>query len=309
MIDENPEDPNRRLILGGLFGAGALMVALQSKVAESVVDASRDAVVSLVSGDGSSSNEIELLQSLTKVHWVDFDKQLTLTSGDSHHFYQDKKSPSFMTAIGPFSAAHKNLFSEVVPAREYTFEGIAGDVITFGSPVSNELMRQMLGYSAQSPDRLYMTHDPRGMHLPFSFDLSGGTQTIVRNSRGLTHTEPSWAINTSGGDTFRPRLTEGGQLTTDYLVISRLPHPSGEYGRFLLSFAGLHGPGTAATRLLISSPKAFDSVERALSRAGVGFDDYWQALVPVVKVAQIDGTDRPIEIDEKSIEAERVIIG
>jgi hypothetical protein len=64
--------------------------------------------------------------------------------------------------------------------------------------------------------------------------------------------------------------------------------------------AGLHGPGTAACRLLLQDEKVLRHLKKEVRCLGRN-SHFWQALIPVTGITVEAGRDRPVGIDYKNI--------
>lgn len=204
--------------------------------------------------------------------------------------------------------------------REFVdFEGIAkirgeGNLISFGSPTSNMLARQALGYSAVGGGRAaeFVWH-PRtssmdGITLPFRFALDGREilrkgryPFVVRTQNGLDRKIPNWGYvnvsSTTSDNIITPEI-RGNRLVEDFLLITNMPNifdlrrgTTGENFR-IVNVGGTHGAGTAAFRLLLINNNGLRERLRkdidALPKHD-GASPYWQAVITV----GLDGNSNP----------------
>lgn len=198
-----------------------------------------------------------------------------------------------------------------------------GNLITFGSPTSHELVRNALGYMKIEGDNMGLEHIPSdAFSLPFSYELDGRAiakvdsvyKTCLRQVSGRVVEIPNWGIRKSNGGVLLPEM-HNNNLLQDYLLISNLPNvfhkSSYEVGRRLINFGGTHREGTSAIQHLFTDKHILEDLCAKLKLAGgeKGSPLYWQALVLVdcdpkngsVKLNHVMDL-KPIEVHTRALE-------
>jgi hypothetical protein len=164
-----------------------------------------------------------------------------------------------------------------------------GSFVCTGSPVSNAWSRAFLEYSyinqANPALGLRRSENPT-LILPFAFELSRevirGAAKQIRHKAQSGRSVLNWSIRTRSGHFLCPNTQN---MDSDFLLISRIPNwkePRSHYKDFKNSvtiFAGTHGVGTSAVRLLFSNIDLLKSVLLKNSRY-----EYWQVLLTINKM-------------------------
>jgi hypothetical protein len=128
---------------------------------------------------------------------------------------------SMVDAFSPFERAFRHEFRRV--RFEQVFRGHKRDcnIITFGSPSSNDVARGALGFVQDETDEFRLNYWFTDNHYPVRYELSESEATVRRNSG--RYLEPRWSIDTPAGR-LRPQLAANGALAEDFLVISCVPN-------------------------------------------------------------------------------------
>jgi hypothetical protein len=168
-------------------------------------------------------------------------------------------------------------------------------ILTFGTPTSNELARRLMGYVELANPTDGHRHVPNdALAFPILFELE--REAILNAPMARDHWYrplpfmnkprpdriPNWGLRVDG--VVRLPLTDGeGLLREDFLVISALPnlfHPeSVERGRPVMNIGGTHGVGTTAFKHLLEDDFALPMLDGELIR--LGRPRYWQAVLRV----------------------------
>ncbi|MGB3149007.1 MAG: hypothetical protein WBA91_14795 [Paracoccaceae bacterium] len=294
---------------GFLTSTGGAVFSGMASLARKVVGSDGTAESNVPSQTTHRPDALELVRGMDADIWINFNRDTALLRGTSHPFYHGEITPSMFASLSLFHTAHLAQFSNVRPATGPAIHDIEGDIITVGSPSSNELMRQLMGYEAKGDDPYVLTRRKGHQALPFEFILGHDGAPVIRYADGKQYQEPHWAIrNNRSGDLFSPRLQEN-ELASDFLLITRLENPFLP-NRYVLNFGGLHGPGTAAAAKLFSDQRSYEAVTKAVQSVlpQMARNRSWQALVPIASVARRSGTHVPENIDLQGIIAEPIVI-
>jgi hypothetical protein len=170
-----------------------------------------------------------------------------------------------------------------------------GNLVTFGSPTSNELARVALGYTRIDDSDMGLEYIPStALPLPFSYELDGRAiaksdsvhRFCYRTVSGRGIEIPNWGIRKSNGALLLPE-THDGALLQDYLLISNLPNvfhkTSYEAGRRLINIGGTHREGTSAIQHLFTNKCILEELCGKIKqvKGEKSLVPYWQALILV----------------------------
>ena len=161
--------------------------------------------------------------------------------------------------------------------------------VLIGSPEAEAITRLAFGYESRGVGR-GMRHIGVGIRFPFRWEED---DSLVKASykkyvpeRGLVERR-NWPILDQRGDSTRsifPRLDNKGMLTSDLLLISKLPNfltvDSLQSGRSIVSIAGTHGVGTRAIELLLRNKSLMAQIEREIGR----LQQHFQILLEVTDI-------------------------
>lgn len=161
--------------------------------------------------------------------------------------------------------------------------------VLIGSPEAEAITRLVFGYESRGAGR-GMRHIGVGIPFPFRWEED---DSLVKASykkyvpeRGLVERR-NWPVLDQRGDSIRsifPRLDNKGMLTSDLLLISKIPNfltvDSFQSGRSIVSVAGTHGVGTRAIELLLRNRKLMAQIESDIGRS----QQYFQVLLEVGNV-------------------------
>lgn len=162
-------------------------------------------------------------------------------------------------------------------------------IVTTGSPKSNDLARRYLPSFEKKEDGARQQHatliSPGSLKYLFGEDLTAPKVQVVSMMRhGATEAKTRKVLwRSRGKDDFKPwrpdGYSSGEELRRDFLLVSRLPTSS--IGGDILIFAGGHGAGTEATRLLLHKLKM-----RELKKLVdlLGSSPYYQFVIEVTEV-------------------------
>lgn len=144
---------------------------------------------------------------------------------------------------------------------------IEESLLLVGGPVWDRLTRSIFGYRRDSEDG-NTNKEPQyscnglALELPFRFDLeaskiSGRASRFIRSADGIAvETEPNWGIVGRDGSRYYPTLRHDGFLTTDYLLLTKIPNlfgdPTQGTERFFVNYAGAHGVAQRAAGIALS---------------------------------------------------------
>ncbi len=298
-MTERPDDSKRKFLRD--IATGVIATSLGALVVNKLIDG-EDVVETLVIPKLTKNELTERIQNLAPNRWVRFDKEISLRLGQAHPEYARKKSPSFQMAVEPFHFAQLDLLpnAQIGPCLDRL--EMTSNLVTFGSPASNQCVAQLMGHHRDPDDPLTLRRMPdsqQAINFPINFMLEATKDRLIRRSMGAVYHEPRWGVEVAGEGIFFAK-SDQGELASDYLVITRMRFDQNSDNTFL-NFAGLHGPGTAAVKLLFENNLAFETLERAIRARTQDFHQSWQALVPVSQVKNVNGTHRPMEIDYQSI--------
>jgi len=239
-----------------------------------------------------------------------FNGSVNYCAGVIHPEHFDAVPYSMQLALtGPLNRAGLN----EATTRVGKFVGVevpTGNIVTVGSPNSNEFAFTLFGHravGAGGTEYLNNVHDPL-LPLPVRFLLNGPevrdpSRRIVRGN----YTEPNWGVVRNNHQLFPERKTSG-QLHTDFLVLTKAPNVFDEHwdttGNCIFLISGIHGPGTQGFHLLLRDHLA---TEHLAQRVRALNSPYWQALIPVSQIGPRPGTaeearDIALEIDDAHIE-------
>jgi hypothetical protein len=189
---------------------------------------------------------------------------------------------------------------------------VGKNLVLIGSPTAERLSRIAFGYRPSDSDNgLALTDAP--VELPLTWWLNPqefGDATAVRNVRGRGwSSRPNWSItDRESGEVFIPQTDSSGVLTTDYLLVTRMPNflttkALGE-AHYLLSVGGAHGTGTRAIELLLDDRAVLARLAEGVKRVGqkafqalfeVGHFDHAHGTraraISLIRVAGISGDD------------------
>lgn len=196
---------------------------------------------------------------------------------------------------------------------------LAGNVVTFGSPSSNEIAAAVFGHRPlnRGAGTALMGREPNHpLELPVQFELVGEQVEARMVTRGL-YDEPNWGLRVCGQPVF-PKVDNSGRLREDFCVLSKLPNVLARNSRYngngLFVVAGLHGPGTQGLHNVLVNPRAVDKINRLVRSI---HEPYWQVVVPITGVRRDARTGRdlavaisvdgislyPVRIDDKAARA------
>lgn len=178
----------------------------------------------------------------------------TLERGSVH----PDDAAAFATIAGP-SLAH------AMQSDWLLLDEVAGDlesnVVVIGSPGSEGLSRLIFGYQESSDHRLQYTGTTLDLPYRWEEDRAEVSASCLRmQPDGHTSRRPNWPIvDARHGLSLRPRTNNEGFLTSDYLLVTKLPNfltaSGNERGRTILSVGGSHGVATRAVEHLFSQPE------------------------------------------------------
>ncbi len=210
--------------------------------------------------------------------------------GISHYRYPNKPHPDDREAmaslgrLGAEIATKFELVNEVLAPKN-----VQGNLICLGSPVSNYLSRVAMNYRyvTESDKSQGLVSDEKGrlFYLPYEFSLDAKellkNGVSIRNLQGGRGDEiPNWSIRDCKTGEYLVSDIEGGNLLSDYLLITVLPNiydPSAyEKHQKLIIIGGSHGVGTKAIDLVFKNRNVLLSLLRQKENA-----EYWQAIIKV----------------------------
>lgn len=160
------------------------------------------------------------------------------------------------------------------------------DVLAFGSPVSDTFSKLILEYEGEGY-QLTRKKNPT-IQIPFEYvmhkDLVDFSLAPARRFvAGEEKTMPNWRIRENGKFFPPPKLDERGWISTDYLLITRLPNfltrKAFLSGSQVLVIGGTHGVGTYAIKNLISQSKMLKEIRRRIHGK-----PYYQILLPIESI-------------------------
>lgn len=128
---------------------------------------------------------------------------------------------SMIDAFSPFDRAFRHEFRNVRYEPVFLEHQRDCNIITFGSPSSNDIARGVLGYVSNPGSQFRLDLHPDAPRYPVRYELEEEAATVRRH--GGRYAEPKWSIVTPE-ETLTPALTADGILTEDYLVISCVPN-------------------------------------------------------------------------------------
>lgn len=206
----------------------------------------------------------------------------SLIHGTSHSGYRGV-GRSMRDAIDPISTEIAGRW-RLKPVEGLMKADLKGFILTLGSPDSNALVREVLGcrdhgqgdeiwaYDAsrawcEAPMRFISRRGPP--HLKMGDFLEGPRSLCI-------------------GDNELPATIHNDTLSSDWLVISVLPHLFDEKAK-IISVAGLYGPGTGALRLLLENDRLISDIRRMVSAEKT---EFWQVAIPVRDIYWDMGSNR-----------------
>jgi hypothetical protein len=157
--------------------------------------------------------------------------------------------------------------------------------IALGSSVSNAVCRDYLGDPTKTQRRV--VRPDYSAELEFNFTTPDVAAPRVKNyqeGRSEPWEEVNWGIETPRASLF-PRYDSNFRLSTDYLLISRLPRGPRAAGDVLL-IAGTHGVGTQSIQLVFEKLRLPD-IENVLDR--LCESECYQALFEVSDIEHESG--------------------
>ncbi|MBI2174555.1 MAG: hypothetical protein HYU33_05105 [Candidatus Omnitrophica bacterium] len=152
--------------------------------------------------------------------------------------------------------------------------------------MSDSASRDLLGYRGR-PGHLRRGGFP--IHLPVEFIMDSDQLLDKRPAKRFTgdnnikRASPNWTLKVKDEVLPQPKLSRGGLLCNDYLVISRIPNFTSmrafrERNEALI-IAGTHGPGTEAIQLLINDLEKLTKIQQLRAHSS-----FFQALIPVTGI-------------------------
>lgn len=305
-MSADKREAQSRLELGRLFG--------------SVIRAPIDAVLSVFVDDEDGTNprlwrfwagvgvapiEQRARLLLEKSAGFDVVEQVAYPLGEAHPALA-APGPSMLDAYASFRAMIRSQYPFATEVEQPPQASPERNMVTFGSPNSNEWARLALGYNPLGADGYQLgVADGFGIESPIRYGTAGEGKPVNR----LRYHEPHWNLVTPDG-ALTPRLLDNGVLEEDYLVLSSTPNlgsprtaralaarlelqqnpalalrdhdaltrlAQGPIDRLLI-VGGLHGPGTAAAKLLLNDLKAMERLASEVRNAGAE-GGFWQAVV------------------------------
>lgn len=255
----------------------------------------------------------------------DLTKDIAYPLGEIH---PELKRPgqSMLDAFSGFEAILRAQYGEVTELDHPLGSNPDRNMVTFGSPNSNVWARQALGYNPVDEHG----HELRvasgfGIEAPIKYGVSGEGLIVDR----LRYKEPRWNLATPDG-VLTPRLRDNGMLENDFLVLTSTPNTEsartartldarlrlreksplspadrhalekdaeGPIDRLLI-VGGLHGPGTAAAKLLMNDVRSVQRLAHAIRDAGA-LGGFWQAVIHVsVAIDLRAARDSPSALDD-----------
>lgn len=202
--------------------------------------------------------------------------------GDGHPDDLD----AFLALAGPRLA--RSIVEGTLESSPAITTDLTNNLVLVGSPEAEPVARLVFGYAPISRSSgVEFIGSP--LELPFRWMedprvVSATCERYVKG-RGLV-SRPNWPlVDTRGGERLRfPEVGGDGRLRTDWLLVTVLPNfltgTALESGRRIFSFAGTHGVGTQATRLLTRSK----AIQRQISSQVSVEDDGFQAVLRVDKI-------------------------
>jgi hypothetical protein len=166
-----------------------------------------------------------------------------------------------------------------------------GNLIATGSPINDLVARRALEYvgsaryelkrSLSSELRLSIEYVNDSQSLPI------GAPAARRYVGGQVREMPNWTVRLDGELLAPPRLDANGWLTSDYLLVSRVPNVLTRdallAGREVLVVGGSHGPGTEGVGLLLQDAAMLELVASKLAGAR-----HYQVLIPIIDVQNVE---------------------
>lgn len=229
--------------------------------------------------------ELRMLKKL----FGDFADDYRFIPGISHYKLPNVPHPDDMEAmatlerLGAEVSTKFELVSEVVGPKDHK-----GNLICLGSPMSNYVSKEIMGYRKISTDsstglERIQDHSPFEFRFEYIFDsaylMKEGaiTKRFVGNKE---HVVPNWSIKDNKTGRILVPNTVGQNLTSDFLLISVLPNifdrKAYDKRQKVVIFGGTHGVGTKSIEILFKDKTILKAIEQQLGEA-----PYWQSLITV----------------------------
>lgn len=172
----------------------------------------------------------------------------------------------------------------------------AGNLITFGSPTSNLIIRTAMRYFKLGDDNVsgFKSEPTDAFELPYTYALDGyeiltsklPNNHCIRVVNGKEKKIPNWGIKKADGAYLFPKMNDNGVLLQDYLLISNLPNmfnkKSLNLDERVLNFGGTHREGTQAVIQALNNENFLEELKEAFdAEKFANYPTYWQALFVV----------------------------
>lgn len=293
-MEEKDEKQDRRAFLAGGLGAAATLAA-QGIIEHGAYDGFLNLVdkfhqVLTLPENASRFDERFSLNIAASKSLFPAKRMVKLAGGRAHYQYPNSMHPDDKWACETILQHAAGMANEIRYEPKQPQASPFGSFVCTGSPVSNAWTRYFLEYhpvNAARPELGFLQNDNARLQLPFRFVLS--RDIIKRVAKHAWHQAgrwrrvPNWMIESRDGHFFIPNTEE---QHNDLLLITKLPNwrereLSGAklFDNDVLIFAGTHGVGTNAIRLLFDDIPLTEDLLLKTSRY-----DYWQVLLTVDKM-------------------------
>ena len=195
----------------------------------------------------------------------------------------DKEAMATLERLGAEVATKLELVSEIVGPKDH-----GGNLICLGSPMSNFVSREIMGYGCISSDpSLGLTRLPYSSPFEFRFEYIFDSTYLMKEGvvtkrfvGNKEHGVPNWSIKDNEKNAVLVPMTIGENLVSDFLLVSVLPNifdrKTYDKGQKVIILGGTHGVGTKSIELLFKDRSILETIEKQVAGA-----PYWQALVAV----------------------------
>lgn len=238
---------------------------------------------------------------------------------------------SMIDAFSPFDRAFRYVFRQRVRYEEVCLKhDMNCNIVTFGSPSSNGLARALLGYRRDPAKKFSLLKTADADRFPITYELDDDNGIVRRNGTAYLEPKwglstPERRIDTllttqhslvddylvlsclpntlspvmkarsevarlAGQPDHHTQMIDSAAYATEFERLVALA-ASGQPNHRVLIVGGLHGPGTAATRLLLSDPQNARRLKQRVREERLD-GKYWQALIHIREVGFNERTRR-----------------
>jgi len=287
-IVEEHQKVNRRAFMRVAFNrAGKAVVSLAA--VHEAIGLKRDVVEWLPPDDRDSQNK-----TLSALFGPGDVRSASLVPAANHKWKTPPKNMDWYPLDGSCADAYRERFF-----GQAIFRTVKGDpyiapddsIGLFGSQISNLCTREWMGAPQGDKPVLHVSRPGWSTRLWWNLLSPAGAAVTERQQFGVEWHERNHHFVGSDGNIFAPDAGTGW-ITSDHLLVTALPRDS-DLTRRVVIFAGCHGEGTLATRILLETPST-DQLKDLFN--AVRGERFYQALFRV-EIKKIEtGEFRPSSI-------------